>query len=236
LQEDFMANRNARIIGGTIAAVIGTLVAAGGGATMALVGSDDRLSTDRHGISTSTAALAMLVDDVEGTSGITTVLGQPRLEVAARATDTPLFIGVGPAGAVAQYLADVRIDRVDDVEVDPFALEVTAQAGSKTSAAAPATQTFWVAQASGTDPSVSWKVRNGDYRIVVMNADGSPRIAASAKFGLVVPRLYDFGVVGLLAGALIGLVGGALVALGLKTPRRPVTPSADGPSVPVSVA
>jgi hypothetical protein len=229
-----MANRTARIVGGTVAAVAGTLVAAGGGATMALVGSDDRFTTGRHDVTTATAALVADVDEIDGTGGIATVLGRPPLRLAARATDTPVFIGVGRADAVEAYLAGVRVDRVDDVEVSPFGLDVTRRDGAAPAAAAPGSQTFWVAQAAGNDPSVDWAVRDGDYRVVLMNADGTPRVAATARFGLVLPRLYEVGVGALGAGALLASAGAAVLVLGRRTARRRTSGPPAVPSEPVS--
>jgi hypothetical protein len=85
---------------------------------------------------------------------------------------------------------------------------------------APGRQSFWVAHATGrTSAAVDWKVRDGDYRVVVMNADGSRGVATRTKFGVDVPYLTGIGI-GLLAGGILMAAGGmASVMVGVR--RRP---------------
>jgi nitrate reductase gamma subunit len=65
-----------------------------------------------------------------------------------------------------------------------------------------------VASSTGTGrQTVSWKVRNGSWRIVVMNADGSPRVATEAKVGATVHGALAVVIVALALG--LALVAGA---------------------------
>ena len=64
------------------------------------------------------------------------------------------------------------MDEITDFEVDPFKMTHHPRPGV-THLAAPASRHFWVAQSSGTNPSLDWKAASGSYRLVVMNADGS---------------------------------------------------------------
>jgi hypothetical protein len=215
-----MANRTATIVAGAIIGVTSTLVAVCGGAVMIVLGSDSSLSTGHQHVSSSTAALVTPVDDIEGTNGVNAVLGQPKLQLAVGSSEQKVFIGVGPARAVDRYLAGVGIDRVEDLDLDPFHLDLDSRAGT-VRAAAPGRQTFWVAKSSGPAASVDWKVRNGDYRIVVMNADGSPGVSVDGTFTLALPNLYDYGVAAAIAG-LVGLaLGAVLIMLGVRKPRGP---------------
>jgi hypothetical protein len=82
-----------------------------------------------------------------------------------------------------------------------------------------------------SDPtaSVDWMVRDGDHRIVVMNADGSPGVAAAATFTLAIPQLYGYGLVAVEAGLVATALGAVLVVLGVRRPRRPRSPQS-GPA------
>ncbi len=89
---------------------------------------------------------------------------------------------------------------------------------------APADQRFWVAKVAGSGSrTLEWALRDGDWAVVIMNADGSAPVAADvqlgARFGVVYPL-----VVGLtLAGVFLLALGAALMVLG-ASPRRGITP------------
>jgi hypothetical protein len=105
-------------------------------------------------------------------------------------------VGTGPAAQVDRYLAS--------------------RAGSKRPAP-PAGQAFWLAEASGGDAAtLRWDVRDGDYRLVLMNADGSVGVRADGEVGVTVPLTSSI-VRGLLGGGLVLLLGGvATSALSLR--------------------
>jgi hypothetical protein len=132
---------------------------------------------------------------------------------ASAAGDRPLFVGVGPRADVDRYLAGVARSTVDDVNFGPFSVDYVTARGTAVPTR-PDAQTFWAESSQGAHPSVAWKVRDGDWRVVVMNADGSPRVAADAKVGgsirgdiwIVVGGLA-LGIV-LLAGAVALVAGG----------------------------
>ena len=92
--------------------------------------------------------------------------------------------------------------------------------------AAPATQDFWVAKSQGTGTQkLDWDVKDGDWSVVVMNADGSPGVHADISAGA------DVAFVGAVATALIisglaGLgIGAALLAFGFISTGGRRTPS-----------
>jgi hypothetical protein len=80
---------------------------------------------------------------------------------------------------------------------------------------------FWVARAEGSSgpARLSWPIQNGDYRMVLMNADASQALDADVRFALVLPSARGVGVKVLVAGLGITLLGGLLLTLGLRTPR-----------------
>ena len=58
----------------------------------------------------------------------------------------------------------------------------------------PADQDFWTAQAAGAGTQqLSWVPAEGDWMLVVMNADGSAGISVDARIGATVPALDGLG-------------------------------------------
>lgn len=221
-----MSNGTARIVVGAVLASASAIVAVGGAAAVCLVGSDSSFSTGRQDVTSTTTALVAKLGDIDGVDDIPRV-GRPELRLSATST-TPVFIGIGRAAQVDAYLAGADVDNVTDVDVKPFRLDVRHRPGT-VRPDAPASQSFWVAQASGLDASVDWKVRDGDYRIVVMNADGRPGVAFEGRFTLDIPWLFGVGLAALVIGV-VGVASGlALIVVGVRARRRsrpaPPTPS-----------
>jgi hypothetical protein len=77
------------------------------------------------------------------------------------------------------------------------------------------------AEAPSGTARLSWPIQDGDYRVVLMNADASPALDADARFTLVVPSAHGVGVTVLVAGLGITLLGALALTLGLRTPRAP---------------
>lgn len=88
-----------------------------------------------------------------------------------------LFVGVARRADVDRYLAGVAHSTVEDVDFGPFEATYSSTAGA-VAPARPAAQPFWAESGTGT---ATWKIRNGRWRVVVMNADASPGVVADAK-------------------------------------------------------
>jgi hypothetical protein len=205
---------------GIALAIIGVLLALAGGAVLAIFGGDGEFDSGSGRLESPTAALVSEVADIQYDDDATEVLGDTALRLSANsAGGERIFVGIGPAAEVDQYLSGVAIDRVTDIEVDPFRVQSTRQPGTA-EAEAPSDQTFWVAKnQSDGKASVEWKLRDGDYRFVVMNADGSPGVSADASLGVTIPNLPDIGL-GLLVVGLLVLIGGVvLIVVGVRRPR-----------------
>src|SRR5205823_4636838 len=145
---------------------------------------------------------------INGIGGVTDALGNPRVRISADSvrSDRNVFVGIGPKAQVDRYLAGASIDKVNDFEVDPWSLDKTRRDGS-VRPKPPTTQSFWVAKSSGSTAAIDWKVRDGNYRVVVMNADGSRGVATQSQIEVQIPHLATVGLIALIAG-LVALAGG----------------------------
>jgi len=74
---------------------------------------------------------------------------------------------------------------------------------------------------------LNWDVEDGDWSVVVMNADGSTGVEADISSGAKVPFLDELGWSALGAGGILVLAAAGLIALALRPPRN--RPGADSP-------
>ena len=212
-----------RWTGGRIAAlVIGALLAlfslallgAGGTALWADLTQREGgyVTTDVHEFSSSGSALATVSTEL-GSAGVgwlyaPDVMDKVRIRVTPT-TDQALFVGIGPSSDVDRYLAGV-----DHTVISEFWEDKVEQVGGSRTPAAPASQGFWVASATGTGTQdVVWDATDGSWTVVVMNADADPGIAVGTDLGAKFPALLWVAIGVLIAGALF-LAGGALLIAG----------------------
>ena len=217
-----MAKRIVLIVLGGMLAAIGLLAAIGGGALMALFGSANTLSSGVQHVSTPTRALVSPAGSIQGTTGAQTILGSVRLHITATPTGTghQLFLGIGPAGAVDRYLSGASYDVATDVSVAPFHLTLARHRGTATPAP-PGSQSFWVAKASGSQPTLTWTVTSGSYRVVAMNTDAGAPVAFAAGLELTIPHSFAIGIGLLIGGIVLILIGIVLIVLGARARPRP---------------
>lgn len=101
-----------------------------------------------------------------------------------------VFLGVGSQSDVEAYLGSVAHDEVREVRPGQT-VEYLNIPGSDT-VEPPVDQDFWVVETAGSGPQeLVWDVTEGTWVVVLMNADGSPGVAADvsvgAKSGLILP-------------------------------------------------
>jgi hypothetical protein len=226
-----MAKRIVLIVLGGVLAVIGLLAAIGGGALMVLFGSNNTLSSGAQQVSTPTRALVSPTGSIQGTSGAQTVLGSVRLRITARPAGTghQLFLGIGPAAAVDRYLSGTSYDVATDVSVTPFHLTLARHRGTA-APGRPGSQSFWVAQASGNHPTLTWTVTSGSYRVVAMNTDAAAPVAFDGGLDLTIPHSFAIGIGLLIGGIVFILIGVVLIVLGARTRPGPPSQPAPGPA------
>jgi hypothetical protein len=217
--------------GRVVALVLGSLLVVGAvgsaGAAVTLVAADqmardddgfltsprERLTTDGFAITSEDAHLRS-DEDLERLPDA--VIGDVRVS-AEGAGDTDVFVGIGPAADVRAYLAGVQHDTLVEVrDGDPVYRSTSGGAP----ATPPAEQTFWVAEATGSEPAVTWALADGDWSAVVMNADGSAAIDVDVSAGAEVPVLSSVIAVLFVVAALLLLLGAVLVAVPIRAVTR----------------
>jgi len=216
--------RTALAVVGIVLAIVGGIAATAAAAVIVVFGSSGTLDSGRNEVSTSTAALVTDVASMDSVRGISGVTGWPTLRMSASSTGPAgVFIGVGPADQVSEYLSGVAIDRVTDFSVSPFDLSVTRQSGTG-SATPPGEQDFWVASATSQSiADLTWSIQDGDYRLVVMNADGAPGLTSLAEVELELPNAFPISLAVLISSGILAATGIGLVALAIARSRRQAT-------------
>jgi hypothetical protein len=216
----------ALIAGGLLGLVSLGFLVAGGAGLWANGQKDDQgyVSTRTEHFQTRTAALRTQNLDVNlgGTASVldTDVYGKVRLRVTPRA-GKQLFVGIARTHDVSRYLRSTAHTTVTDIDYHPFHVEYATSGGARR-AAAPAAQRIWAAQAHGRGAqTLTWDVADGDWSVVVMNADGTPGVDADIRAGANVPWLDEVAWGALGVGALLLVISAALIYGGARAPRRP---------------
>jgi len=219
------AGRIAALVAGGVAAFLALLTLAAGGALLwgdAQKDHDGYLSTGTDRFHTRTAAIATDNLDVE-TGGASDLLGHDLFgKVRVRAEShagTPVFVGIARTADVDRYLRGTAHTTVTDVDTSPFkATYRTVPTGRRP--ARPATQSFWAASARGTGrQEVTWDVKDGNWSVVVMNADASRRVDTGISAGADLPWLDEAGWATVGAGILVALMAAGLILVGTRAPR-----------------
>lgn len=191
------------------------------------------VAVDSPGYAVTSDRVELGTDAADWAGWQRSLIGTVRIRATGDDPARALFVGIARTSDVERYLAGVATSRVR--RVDGRTVRYAQRAGSAP-LTPPATQTFWVAAASGTGrQSVTWEPRAGDWTVVVMNADAGRPVAARADIGATVPAL-PWVAGGVLAGAvLLGVIGTVLIAVPLRrisreNAVRAVPPG--GPGVP----
>jgi hypothetical protein len=143
-----------------------------------------------------------------------------KIRVRAESNDgKPAFVGVARTDDVERYLRRSSHAVVTDVDYSPFRAEYSTRPGNRTPGR-PADQRIWAASAQGEGrQELVWDVEDGDWSVVVMNADGSPGVDADISAGARVAWLDEAGWISLGSGVLLLAIAGGLLFLGVRRPR-----------------
>src|SRR5215510_1213036 len=225
------AGRVILIVLGSLGVLFGLALLAGGGFLLwadRTQRDDGYLTTPTERFATPTYALMRSRLEVD-TNGEGWVLNENWFGKVRIRGESPsnqnLFIGIGPQAEVSRYLGDVAHANVQDIDFDPFRATYLAVSGNAPRAP-PTDQTFWAASASGVgQQTLTWKVRDGDWSVVLMNADGSRGVAADVDLGAKLSWLLWVAVGTLIGGVLVTGGSAGLVVLAARKPRSPPAPT-----------
>jgi hypothetical protein len=204
------------VAGGLLLLTAFGLLSAGAGiglAHLTRADHDGYLTASVDQLDTGTAAI--VADDIvltaeQGTPGWVrdALEADVRLAVSSADPGREIFIGIAPVRDVAAFLGDTAHASVIDFAGERRPMLVTS-AGDVV-ADPPGEEDFWVASASGAGTQeISWSMVDGEWSIVVMNADGSPGVTATADVGLKLAFLRPLS--GILIGAAV-LLGALAIA------------------------
>jgi hypothetical protein len=224
------AGRVILIVLGSIGVLFGLALLAGGGFLLwadRTQRDDGYLTTPTERFATPTYALTRtrLEVDTDGEGWVLNESWFGKVRIRGESTGgNTLFMGIGPAAAVAKYLGDVAHANVQDIDFDPFRATYQPVTGGPPEGP-PTEQSFWAASASGVGTqTLTWKVRDGDWSVVLMNADGSRGVVAEIDLGAKLSFLL-WVAIGVLIGGVLVLGGStALIVLAARTPRPPPAP------------
>ena len=139
------------------------------------------------------------------------LLGTVRIRVQST---RPVFVGIAPERDLQAYLGNVA--RAQGSRFDSrSAYFLVRQGGAPNSP--PGLERFWSASAVGTGRrTVTWTPQAGNWRIVLMNADGTPDVRADVSVGARMPHLLPIAIAVLGAGILLLLLSGGGLYLAVR--------------------
>lgn len=190
----------------------------------------DRVESDGVAV----AATDLWLDDVDADDSpwvLDWVDLDVRLRVEGAVSTDEVFVGIARTPDVERYLAEAAFSRV--VSLDEHAPQYRQVTGDD-AVGAPSEQDFWTVSTEGMgEQELTWDARGGRWSVVVMNADGSPAVAADveigAKSGAVTPIAVILIVIGgaMVATAIVLIIVGAR---GRRSPAQPIGPQPVDPS------
>jgi hypothetical protein len=146
-------------------------------------------------------------------------LGKVRITVSG-ASPTGVFIGIAPRADALSYLNGVAYDGLSDLHFLPYRVTYTPHGGGAP-ASPPGSETFWQAQASGVGTrTLTWTVAQGQWIVVIMNADGSRAVAADVSVGATAPFLFALALGLLISGGIALVLAVVLLSLGIVMLNR----------------
>jgi hypothetical protein len=230
------------IVGAVLALSSLGILVAGGVLTLAhAIESEDGgyfdATLDRLG--TPTAAITTADVDLRTDPGPQWLFDAVDVSVRIQATgadeDAAIFVGIGSEVDVEAYLSGVARDEVRDVRAGG-GVRYNNVPGNQP-ATPPAEEDLWVASASGAGTQiVEWDVAEGEWVVVLMNADGSTGVLADVTVGVRSGALLTIGVSMLAVGGVLLVIAVGIILAGALShePEGDVTDEQQGPSERVS--
>jgi len=223
------------VIGAVLVALSVALLAAGAvvlGIHVTKRDNDGYYTSGHHRVTTPTRALVTDGLDIETGDAPGWILRDGRLGTlritASGTTQRPVFVGIARTSRVDAYLRGVDSDEITNFDFDPFTVTKTRHPGT-VSPEPPASLRIWSASTSGSgEQVVEWPVTQGDWSVVVMNADGAPGVATAMSVGARLGFVLWVGVGILAVGLLLLATGVAVIVAGRRPPQVAAVHVADG--------
>ncbi len=217
--------RLAAVVAGALVFLLGGALFAGGAA----LGVADRVLRDADGdlltpaVTVASLGSAVVLEGVEvsepGAEVLDQVFGRTRVRVEA-GTGKELFVGVARSSDASAYLSGVARSRLVDLGSKPAGVTYRQLQGG-TAPGAPGSTSLWSASAQGPGrQTATWQPQQGDWTVVLMNADGSPGVTARAAVGVTFPDADRVVVALLVPGGLLLVTAVGILLLAVRRPVR----------------
>ena len=194
---------------GPVLLLISLALIAGGGA---LVWADQEQVHSGY-VTTSTATYATggyaLASDAITLHSRGMFVDEVRIRITSSDPSRPLFAGIAATGDIERYLSGVSYTAVDGHDA--------ADHPGTGVPSAPAAALPWAARARGTgNLTLTWAVRDGDWTVVVMNADARAGLSVRAEAGIAALALPWLAGEMLALGLLTGVAAAALIIVPVR--------------------
>ena len=221
--------RGVKLAIGIPVAIVGTMFALSGLVVLAFVGFDGTFTTPPTSVSTDTHAIVLSASFVDEDLA-SRDLGSSSVTIAVDGEGDDVFVGVGSAADVARYLDDVPYAEATRLSYPGSDLELRRVDGSERPTP-PTDEAFWSASRKG-DGELTWDLDDGDWSVVVMNADGTAGVTATGTVTARIPALATAIAVMFLLGLPLVGVGVAMIVSALRRGDEPRRATGRSPAPP----
>jgi hypothetical protein len=215
------------VVGALVALIAVGLIAGGGGLLWAygtqrsadgfFTSPEVTLSTDGYALTSTEIDLGSRPGDWFPSGRLATV----RLEVDSQDT-APVFVGIGPDTDVDSYLGGVEYSEVARIGPDPAHVTYRSVAGEAPSTP-PSEQAFWAASTEGSGPqTLTWELEQGEWTVVIMNADTSPGVTVDAAAGARTELMVPVSAFLLVGGLVFAAIAAVLLVVAVRRPGEAV--------------
>ncbi len=161
---------------------------------------------DSSGYALTSESVDLRFESQPALSAARTFIGDARVRIRS---DERVFAGVARTTDVEAYLRDVDRTVVSDINRTSAIRTVSGDAPT----GAPGVQAFWRSSTEGSGTrSLAVPIEDGDWTLVVMNADGSSGVRAAVSLGATAPNLGWMSLAALIFGGLL-LAGGVALMI-----------------------
>jgi hypothetical protein len=191
-----------------------------------ITSSTSDVSTDSYALTSTQLDLGAIRNDWLPASWLATVQ-----VTASPRGDLPVFVGIGPADDVADYLDDVAHDEITRISDGWWSVgavgDVTYQRHEGAAMPElPSDQELWVASNEGLgSQTLVWDIEPGQWTVLIMNADATPDVAVDVSAGARTPWLALAIAILLIGGLFCAAVGAVMLIFAF---RRPAIVSREG--------